>query len=68
MPDNRELLNKHNPHSRIWPGKKTTYLDDQLKTKKDIPYKFYEVGLTLLDPKHKSNICKAKRKMMGDDI
>lgn len=67
MPDNNEKLPKHNPHSKIFPGKKTTYLDDEMKSKKNVPYKFYEVGVTMLH-KGKSNMCRAKRKMMGDDI
>ena len=34
----------------------------------NVPNKFYEVGLNLLDLKHKSNLGKSKRKLMGDDV
>ena len=67
MPDNNEKIPKHNPHSKIFPGKKTTYVDEHMKSKKDIPYKFYETGLNLLD-KGKSKMCKAARKTFADDI
>lgn len=67
MPDNKEQLEKYVLHSKIWQGKKKTYLDQELKIKQFVPNKFYEVGLNIL-PKGNSNLGKAKRKLMGDDI
>lgn len=68
MPDNKEMLPKKELHSKIFPGKKTSYIDDHMRLKRDVPYKFYEVGLNLLNKASKSNMCRAARKTFADDM
>ena len=53
---------------KIHPGKRTTYLDDAMKSKKFVPPAKYEIMGDLVDKKHKSKIDKAKRKTMADEI
>jgi galactose-1-phosphate uridylyltransferase len=44
LPDNREQLSKYHLHAKIYPGKKKTYLDYELKLKEHVPNKFYDVA------------------------
>ena len=54
--------------ARIHSGKRTTYIDDEIKAKKYIPAADYKVQGDLNDKKHKSSVNKAARKTMADDI
>ena len=67
LPKN-EKLEQYSLHSKIWKGKRNTYLDEAVAQKKFVPNKCYVVGLNLLDLKHKSNLGNSKRKLMGDDV
>jgi hypothetical protein len=67
LPDNREKLDKHPLHSKIYAGKKKTYLDHEFKLKEHVPAKFYDVGLTMVQT-GKSGLPKAQRKTHADDI
>ena len=49
-------------------GKRTTYLDDAVRDKRDVPNKFYNTMNDLNDKKHSSNLCKAKRTSLMDEI
>lgn len=53
--------------AKIHAGKRTTYIDDEIRNKKDVPSANYEVSGNLVSTK-KSNIDKAERKTMADEI
>jgi len=44
LPNNKEMLEKHVKHSKIWSGPKKTYLDYEMQLKKDVPNHFYEIS------------------------
>lgn len=67
MPDNREKLQQTPLHSKIFAGKKKTYLDHELKLKEHVPPKFYDVGLTMIQT-GKSNLDKAKRYTQAAEV
>lgn len=54
-------------YTKIFSGKKFTYLDDAVKAKSHVPNKFYETMLTIKLP-GKSNLDKQKRKLLSDEI
>lgn len=49
-------------------NKRKTYLDDAVKEKRDVPNKFYNTMRNLVDKQHKSNLCKAPRTSVWDEI
>lgn len=67
MADSRGLLPQKPLHSKIFPGKKTNFIDDHMKLKRDVPNKFYNTAGNLVDS-HKSNLCKAARKTFADEM
>lgn len=54
--------------ARIHPGIKTTFIDEEVKSKSYIPPAKYNVVPNMDDKSHKSNIMKGKRRLMTDDI
>jgi len=54
--------------AKILPGKKRTFIDEEVAKKKFVPPPIYDVMRSLIIPGHKSNLDKGPRKTMVDDI
>jgi hypothetical protein len=68
LPDNRGLLPEKPLHSKIFPGKKTNFIDDHMRLKRDVPNRFYDTAGDLVNKTAKSNLCKAARKTFADEM
>ena len=55
-------------NSRIWPGKKETYIDEAIKAKRGIPAANYNVMGDMIIKGHKSNLDKGERKTLPVEI
>ena len=51
-------------HSKIFPGKKFTYIDEAVKAKKHVPSANYEIMGNMIIKGHKSNLEKCVRMTM----
>jgi hypothetical protein len=54
--------------SKIWPGKKKTYLDDAVKEKAHVPPAKYDIINDIINVKRKSNLDKGPRNTLADEI
>lgn len=54
--------------SKILPGKKKTFIDEEVAKKKFVPAAIYEISKSLIISGHKSNLDKGARKTLADDI
>lgn len=54
--------------AKILPGKKRTFIDEEIAKKKFVPPAIYEVAKSLIISGHKSNLDKGARKTLADDI
>lgn len=55
-------------YGKILPGKRRTYIDEEVARKKFVPPPIYEIAKSLIIPGHKSNLDKGARKTLADDI
>jgi len=54
--------------TKILPGKKRTFIDEEVAKKKFVPPAIYEVAKSLIITGHKSNLDKGARKTLADEI
>jgi hypothetical protein len=54
--------------AKILPGKKRTFIDEEIARKKFVPPPIYEIAKSLIITGHKSNLDKGPRKTLADDI
>lgn len=55
-------------HSKIWPGKKTNYIDDFIKMKKHVPPAYYNIMGDMNIKGHKSSVAKDIRRTLPVEI
>lgn len=54
--------------AKIWPGKKKTYLDFEVKLKEHVPPAKYEILGSMINERRKSNLDKGRRNTLPDEI
>ncbi len=54
--------------SKIFPGKKKTFIDDAVKEKAHVPPAKYEIYSDIINVKRKSNLDKGPRNTLADEI